>query len=79
MNHYFALVDAAGKVITTLPAPQHGTRVAEDGTISGLTGAMAVWNGPPPVWCWEIVEVKSEHGWDDAPSADKAQVWKKLS
>ena len=78
MNHYFALLDAAGRSVATLPAPHHGTRVDEDGTISGQTGAMAVWNGPPPVWCWQIVEVRSEHAWESVPESEKTVVWSKL-
>lgn len=73
MNHYFALLDASGKPKVTLP--WSGVAVAEDGTISGVTGAAAMWNGIPPVWCWEIVEVKSEHPWKEARTSEKNCVW----
>jgi hypothetical protein len=76
-NHYFAMLDERGVCIATLPAPQHGTTVGEDGTIGGQTGAMGIWNGPPKPWCHHIVEVRSPEPWYKVPSECKTVIWKR--
>lgn len=77
MNHYFAMLNEQGTPTVTLPAPRHGTRIASDGVVSGLTGAMSVWNGPPREWCYAIIEVKSPEPWYLVPDAHKTTVWKR--
>ena len=71
-NHYFALMSAEGEAVVTLPAPHQGTSIAPNGFI---TCRAAFWEGMPPPWCVQIVEVLSEHGWADAKDEEKTIHW----
>ena len=77
MNHYFAMLNKEGKCIVTLPAPHRGTTVSEDGVVGGQTGAMDIWNGNPPLWCFEIIEIKSPEPWIKVPDNHKTAIWKR--
>ena len=77
MNHYYALCEKSGACRVTLPPGFRGTRIAEDGTISGLKGAVGCWNGPPPPWCFSIVEVRSPEPWYKVPDNEKTLIWRR--
>jgi hypothetical protein len=77
MNRYIALVEKGGACRVTLPAGIWGTRVDDDGVISGLTGAASMWNGSPPPWCYSIVEVRSPKRWDKVTDDEKTVIWRR--
>jgi len=71
VNHYLALmsevmsvkepcVPRKEKPVVTLPV---GCFDTEKGKFFGLTGAVSMWNGVPPPWCKQVVEVKCASGW----------------
>ena len=79
MNSYIALVDSAYEARVALPSYHHGTCVEpETGCISGLTGALSMWNGRPPTWCCGIVRVHSKHPWQAVPPGEKATLWERV-
>jgi hypothetical protein len=75
INHYFALLNAEGECRVTLSAPQWGTSIAEDGTITAPRDRC--WEGPPPPWCHQIVEVRSPEPWYKVPSDHKTIIWRR--
>lgn len=78
MNHYYALVDEQGSAQVTLPPAFRGTVVTpETGEISGLSGAVGLWNGLPPPWCVAIVEVRSPEPWYKVLEDQKAIIWRR--
>lgn len=76
-NWYVALVSEKEAPIVTLPNARHGTQVAADGTISGVTGGAGVWNGPPPPWCTAIIEVKSDRAWAQVTEQQITVLWQR--
>ena len=71
VNHYIALmpekmqpktwgVARKEKPYVDLPV---GCWNAEKGEFEGLRGAVSMWNGPPPPWCVQVIEVKCPDGW----------------
>ena len=77
INWYIALLNDSGQPRVTLPNREWGTKVASDGSIYGILGAAEIWNGPPPPWCVEIVEVRSPHGWPEVAPEEKTTLWKR--
>jgi len=76
-NWYYALVDRNGEPAVTLPNPSKSNIKIEDGIISGLEGGSGIWNGPPPLWCVKIVEVKSKEGWRYVKDEEKTTIWER--
>jgi hypothetical protein len=71
VNHYIALMSEKmrtkekwcarkEKPVVTLPV---GCFNKEKGEFEGLTGAVSLWNGVPPPWCVQVIEVKCPSGW----------------
>ncbi len=77
MNWYYALLDYNNNISVTLPNKRFGCFVNSDGLISGLTGATRIWNGSPPLWCIEIIEVKSLNKWSEVLDKEKKIIWKR--
>ena len=77
-NVYVAFVNGAGNALLTLPVQGHASQPAwklEDDVISGLVGAVSIWNGPPPAWCARIVLVRSPYAWLEVPPEHKEVLW----
>ena len=56
----------------TLPVGHFHSKSAE---FFGMTGALSLWNGPPPPWCQQVVEVKSPHGWAHVGDDEVVSLW----
>ena len=76
VNFYYALLRFNSDVpFATLPVP--GTKISDEGTISGLKGALSMWNGQVPRHCNAIVCVRSAHAWSVVPDDEKWVVWQR--
>jgi hypothetical protein len=86
MNHYVAMLkepELAPRVwgksrperpVVTLPVKCFDK---EKGEFVGSEGATSLWNGPPPPWCLQVVEVKSTHSFACSMEDEVTVLWRR--
>lgn len=86
-NYYIALLDTPtekGEYRPRGPKPRvtlpYGRFDVEKKEFEGLTGAVSMWNGPPPPWCKQVVQVyqsKTTGGWIHLKDEEVTELWRR--
>jgi hypothetical protein len=86
VNHYIALMPEKMQPKAWGQARKEKPRVTlpvgcfnkERGEFEGLTGAVSIWNGPPPLWCVQVLEVKCPDSWIHVDKEHYQVLWELL-